>query len=397
MTDARRVMFVGEDQELWPDLLRSSSSEGWAMTFAHTADEALVALDEQSFDAIISNLNLRGMSGPEFLHEVRNRRSDVWRFLRADPRSVQDTRGWAGAAHQLIEFPAGAEAIQQRLTKAFREEFWKPGAIAQTLLTTCPVLPSLPKVYHRILDLLNSPDASLEKIGALIEQDPPMSAKILKLVNSAIFALRLDVNRASEAVMYLGIETTKAILLLAHSTSAFHPIERIHFSMEQLVRHSVATARFARWISQEECPRGQTPDQAYTAGLLHDIGKFLLAANRPEAYGRAIQHARKNQLSLRQAEMDFFGADHAEIGGALLASWGLPQPIVEAVALHHAPRWFGEPSFCPATAVHAANFLAIEDDAGRHTELPTLDEEYLSAGGVNESIHAWRQSCLFRE
>ena len=390
-------MFVGEDQELWPDLLRCSSPQRWRITFAHTADEALVALDEQGFDAVVTNLSLRGMSGPEFLHEVRQRRPEVWRFLRAEAKTTHEAHGWAGAAHQLIENPSDAEAIQTRLIKAFRSEYWMPNPIAQSLLTNCPILPSPPKLYHRILGALASSGASLEKIGELIEQDPPMSAKILKLVNSAIFSLQMDVTRASEAVMYLGLETTKAMVLLAHTVSSFPAAERVEFSIDQLVRHSVTTARYARWISQIECPRGQTCDQAFTAGLLHDIGQFLLAANRGEAFTRAVQHARKMKVPLRRAEVDFFGVDHAELGGALLASWGLPQPIVEAVAMHHSPRWLGEPGFCAITAVHAANVLATEEESAHGFEKPEIDQKYLDAGGFTESLSGWRQSCIFRE
>jgi putative nucleotidyltransferase with HDIG domain len=397
MLETPRIMFVGEDQELWPQLLRSSGSERWRMTFAHTADEALVALDEQGFDAVVANLSLRGMSGPEFLHEVRQRRPEIWRFLRAEAKATHEATGWAGAAHQLIDVPDDVDAIQSRLAKAFRSEFWMPSPIAQNLLTLCPVLPSPPKLYHRILDALSSEGASLEKIGELIEEDPPMSAKILKLVNSAVFALQMDVTRASDAVMYLGLETTKAMILLAHSVSSFQAAERAEFSMDQLVRHSVTTARFARWISQVECPRGQTPDQAFTAGLLHDVGQFLLAANRSEAFARTIQHARKMKVPLRRAEIDFFGVDHAELGAALLASWGLPQPVVEAVALHHAPRWLGEPNFCATTAVHAGNVIASNEETNHGLERPQIDQAYLDAGGYGESLEGWRQSCIFRE
>ena len=186
-------MFVGEDQDLWPELLKCSARENWRVTFAHAGDEALVAMDEQDFDAVVTNLRLNGMTGPDLLHEVRQRRPEVWRFLRGEPEYAQQSTGWAGAAHQFIE-ATDAQSIQNRLAQAFRKEFWMPSPTAENLLTTCPFLPSPPKLYYRILDSLSSPNASLEKIGELIEQDPPMSAKLLKLVNSAVFALRLQVN-----------------------------------------------------------------------------------------------------------------------------------------------------------------------------------------------------------
>jgi putative nucleotidyltransferase with HDIG domain len=399
MSDDRRVMFVGEDSELWPELLRCSTRENWRMTFAHAAEEALAALDEQDFDAVVSNLSLNKMSGTDFLHEIRERKPAVWRFLRAKPGATHDIKGWAGAADQLIEVPLAAEAIQNRLEQAFNKGFWRPSSVAQSLLAGCPVLPTPPRLYHRMMEMIASPNVSLEKIGAVIEEDPAMAAKVLRLVNSAVFALRMNVTRASEAVMYLGLETTKAMILIAHTMSAFSAVERVNFPMEKLLKHVFTTARYARWISRVECPRGQTPDQAFTAGLLHDIGKLLLAANQGEAYARCIEYARKENLTLRQAERDFFGANHAELGGALLAAWGLPQPIVEAVALHHAPEWIGScNSFNAVTAVHAANVFAQEDEAATEGLRPaSLDFDYLNTGGFLDSIDSWRETCRLRE
>lgn len=397
-----KVMFVGEDAELWPDLLRATAKNRWRMTFAHGGDEALAALDDENFDGVVTNLRLPGvMDGAEFLHEVRHRRPGVWRFLRADGRQANESRCWMGAAHQLISPPTNASAIEARLTRAFRHEVWRPRAEAQDLLAKCPKLPSPPSMYYRMLDLLASPNASLESVGMMIEQDPVASAKILRIVNSAVFALQLEVNLPSEAVAYLGIETTKALMLLAHTVGDFSATVRVGVRPEQLLRHGVLTARYARWIANLECPRGQTPDHAFTAGLLHDIGKILLAANHGETYAKAIEYARRQNIPLCESELHFFGADHAELGGCLLAGWGLPQPVVEAVALHHNPRWFGEsPDFNSVTAVHAANIFATEEhsnDLPSGIKCGTFDEAYLAAGGFVESLNSWRQTCLMRE
>jgi putative nucleotidyltransferase with HDIG domain len=398
MMQSPRVMFVGEDHELWPELLRSPDRENWRFTFAHGADEALVALDEQDYDAVVANLKLPGISGAELLQEIRSRRPDIWRFLRAQPDEVANCSGWAGAAHQVIDLPVGVEDIQTRLNLAFTNQVWKPSPVAETLLSTCPLLPSPPKLYYKMVDLLSSPTASLERIGELIEQDAPMAAKMLQLVNSAIFALQLKVNRASDAVLYLGVETTKAVVLMAHTVSSFQSIKRIALPAEKILAHSFHVAKYARWIAQQECPRGQTSDQAFTAGLLHDIGKFLLAANRGEAYARAIEYATKGPMTLQQAEVDFFGVDHAELGGCLLASWGIPQPIVDAVAMHHKPTWLNDSGFAPVTAVHAANVLANEQHP---IELgfaqSELDLDYIEAGGFSEAIERWRCGCVSRE
>src|SRR5687767_2502702 len=251
MMDSPRVMFVGEDQVLWPELLRCAHDH-WRFTFAHGADEALVALDEQDYDAVVANLTLPGMSGAELLQEVRQRRPDIWRFLRAQPESVAKANNWAGAAHQVIDLPDGVEDIQTRLNLAFTNQVWKPTPVAESVLSTCPLLPSPPKLYYRMVDLLSSPTASLERIGELIEQDAPMSAKMLQMVNSALFALQMKVNRASDAVLYLGVETTKAVVLMAHTVSCFHSLKRLAMPVEKILDISFRTARYSRCIAQKE-------------------------------------------------------------------------------------------------------------------------------------------------
>jgi hypothetical protein len=293
-------------------------------TFAHGGDEALVALDEQNYDAVVANLTLPGMSGAELLQEVRHRRPDIWRFLRAQPEAVAMPRLGRGRA------PGDRSAGWGRRYPDPPQPGIHPSGLEtqslwlKLLLSTCPLLPSPPKLYYQNGRTALLADRVARKNRRLIEQDAPMAARILQMVNSAFFALQLKVNRASDAVLYLGVETTKAVVLMAHTVSSFQSLKRIALPAEKIFSHSFHTARYARWIAQQECPRGQTSDQAFTAGLLHDIGKFLLAANRGEAYARAIEYACKGQMTLQQAETDFFGVDHAELGGCLLASWGIP-------------------------------------------------------------------------
>src|SRR4051812_41035038 len=259
MSADRRVMFVGEDSDLWPELLRCSTHENWRMTFAHAAEEALAALDEQDFDAVVANLTLPKITGTDFLQEIRERKPAVWRFLRAKPGAAHEIKGWAGAADQLLEIPLPIETIQARLETAFNKGFWRPTPTAQSLLAGCPTLPTPPRLYHRMLEMIASPNISLEKIGGVIEEDPAMAAKVLRLVNSAAVGLQMNVTRASEAVMYLGLETTKAMILIAHTMTSFKAVERVKYPMDKLVKHSFTTARYARWIARVECPRGQTP------------------------------------------------------------------------------------------------------------------------------------------
>jgi len=274
-------------------------------------------------------------------------------------------------------------------------ESWLPSRATQTLIGRMRWVPSPPSLYFRVLSEMQSAAASVETIGEQIAQDPAITAKVLQLANSAVFGLQLQVLSPVEAVSYLGFETTKALVLLAHTFASFERPELAGSGLDRLWDHAVLAGRFARQIAQAEQVGSEETEQASAAGLLHDIGKLLFAANLPQDYGRALQLAREQQRELWDVESQFFGVSHAELGALLLGIWGLPQPIVQAVAWHHQlPRVAGSlPG--PVLAVHAANVFAHEALAVPNPGRPAaLDVGSLSQFGVEPHLAIWRQVCL---
>lgn len=128
---------------------------------------------------------------------------------------------------------------------------------------------------------------------------------------------------------------------------------------------------------------------ARAAGLLHDIGKLLLAVNFPERYARAWKASQRGELPLRSAETIEFGASHDRVGGVLLALWGLPMPLVDAVAFHHDPAFGGHARRAPVGLVHLADLLARP---GRESTIPPeLDTDYLAAAGYAVDEPLWHR------
>src|SRR5262249_18697984 len=156
----------------------------------------------------------------------------------------------------------------------------------------------------------------------------------------------------------------------------------------------VATGKFAERIARDEESSAEVVGQAFTAGMLHDIGKLLLAANLPEQFKEALAKARQEQICLAEAEGAVFGTSHGELGAGLLGIWGLPMPIVEAVALHHHPIRFLSKQFCPLTAVHVAN--AVEHEVQQENQglvWSGADPNYLAELGLGERLDRWRELC----
>jgi putative nucleotidyltransferase with HDIG domain len=177
---------------------------------------------------------------------------------------------------------------------------------------------------------------------------------------------------------------TRSLVLLAHTFSYFDKDKVTGFSLEKLWNHSIKVAALAQKIAVYE---HSDVDEAFLAGLLHDVGKLLLAVNRPEEYAGILKASHANGGPVWQEEIAQIGCTHAELGAELLATWNFPLSIVEAVALHHHPAQFFIQGFSPLTAAHAANAL-VHEFAGK-SQSP-LEMPYLSDLGLEERLEAWR-------
>ena len=392
----KRILFVGEDLELWSQLqpLALQADCPWDMAFARSGLQALASLAQSSCDAVIADMQLPGMTGAQFLDEVMQRAPRTLRFIRASLGDQNAAMKCVGMTHQYLVKPSDAQTVRHALERSFALEAWLPGESAQKVLAQLKKLPSPPTLYFKIVAQLQSQDSSIEQIGDLISQDMALSAKLLQVVNSAVFGLHLQVSKPSEAMVYLGMETTKALVLLAHTFSYFDKLRTADFSMDKLWRHSLAAGKLAEQITVAEAQDAEVVGQAFTAGMLHDIGKLLLAANLPEDFKQALTKARKEQLPLWEAENAVLGVNHGELGACLLGIWGLPVPIIEAVALHHLPARFLSKAFCPLTAVHAANVLEHEiHPENQGLPLATADVNYLTELGLAQRLEHWRALC----
>ena len=198
-----------------------------------------------------------------------------------------------------------------------------------------------------------------------------------------------------EAVKLLGLDTIKALVLSVQIFSYFDQQQGGAFALDVLWQHSLATSTCAKRIAQEEQQDRHVVDHAFMAGLLHDIGKLVLAAHLPDLYSVARVQAQAHGTTVWEAERAVLGTTHAEVGAYLLGLWGLPEPIVEALAFHHCPSACPEQRFSPLTAVHIANALVPPEDSTEAGGTPAaLDSAYVAQLGLSERLSTWRpQPC----
>jgi len=389
----KRVLFVGAEQPLWQELRDQSQdfSSDWSAEFAHTGPEALAWAEQGNFDAVVADVQLLDINGVELLDEILRRQPKALRIVLSEYGDLQSTVKCIGKAHHHLLKPCDAAMLVNALNQGLTLESWLPSQNVQKLISKMRWVPSPPNLYFRVVMEMDSPAASVETIGEIIAQDPPITAKVLQLANSAVFGLQLQVSQPAEAVAYLGLEATRTLVLLAHTFCEFDRLPRLAFSIDELWFHSVVVGQFARQIVLLEQQASDLGEQAYAAGLLHDLGKVLFAANLPVPFSEAITMARQGPANLHLAETQILGANHAEVGACLLGIWGLPTPIVEAVALHHRPHDVLQKVFGPLTAVHAGDVFAHE--MAPEADPIELDVAYLQKLGLAERAELWRRHC----
>ena len=334
-------------------------------------------------DALIVEGSLPGLQ-PEALFKTASTQCPAaFRLALSGHYDQGTTLRTMGYAHQNLWKPCSFAEVQSALARAFALRDALHNDRLQLLIAQINTLPSLPRLYLDFLDEIRRKHPSTERLGDIIRQDLSLCSKILQMVNSAFFGLPHKIDNPEEALLHLGLENVRALVLSIQVFSLFDRVEVKPFSLEALWEHSWRVDGLARRIASFEERPAEEVETAFTAGLLHDLGKLVLVSGVPRAWREAIEAAEARSIPLWQAERSRLAATHAEVGAALLALWGISDPIVEAVAFHHEPEVSGSNSFCALTAVHVANLL-VKGEAGGNSP-------YLESLGLAERFERWRE------
>jgi len=388
----RRVLFVDDEQQFFDGLqrvLRPQRHE-WEMAFAPSGNAALAIMEASPFDVVVSDMRMPGMDGAALLGLVREKYPQVVRIILSSHAELSTALRVVPVAHQFVAKPCDAEMLRVAIERACHLKALLHDDSIRRTVGALSELPSLPRTYHALTLALADPEVSLRKIAGIVELDVGISAKVLQLVNSAFFGVARSITNVQNAVSHLGTSTLKSLVLSVEVFRVFAPKAPIEgFSLENLQRH----ARLAAYVAARLPVPNHLIDIATVAGMLHDVGKLVMAWKLPVRFKKLMAEAREEHSPLYKVEEREYGFSHAEIGAYLLGLWGLPYAVVEAVALHHAPNRVPHRSFDAASAVYIANLLTKELDSSPPP--PWEDglqssEEYLDSFGVQDEIPNWR-------
>ncbi len=385
-----RVLFVDDEQSVLDGLRRSLRRHcgEWETEFALGGDEAIALMEIDSPDVLVSDMRMPGMDGAQLLKIAQERWPSTIRFLLSGQANSEAIMRATLVAHQFISKPCGGEFLRATIKRAGTLMRLVEDPNVRRVIGEVRTLPPVPETYRKLTRALALEGVSIEVIGAIVAQDPTISAKLLQLVNSAFFGLPRSVSDVAEAVALLGLDVVRDLALTLGAFSTADIPESLHPEIAQIASRSLAVA----FVAREIAPKG-FGKEAYAAGLLLDIGQIIIAAEMPESFAKISAACGSSTSPRSDLERIEIGADHAAIGAYLLSEWGLPHDLTSAVAWHHRPSESGAEEFDLAGCLHVADALTEELLEGGWREGAVLDVKFLEGLGLTGEIEGWREAA----
>jgi len=263
------------------------------------------------------------------------------------------------------------------------------GAVVQSTIQSISHIATLPEITLKIIELVEDPSSTAQDLHAVIANDPALCSRILKVVNSAFYGLPRQIGSINRAIVLLGLNAVKNIAIAASLAKMFRGGELCpRFAARDLWMHSIATGACAKLIAAEL--RLGLPDEAFLAGLIHDIGIMVELQGDRHKLVEVLEQLPFDaegvpQQDMREIEAAVFGVDHEDFGGGLCESWKFPKSFAYVAAHHHDPTQLPEPNRPLAWIVHVADRLVAEHGYGFRADLPSLAPHPSALGEIGLS------------
>jgi HD-like signal output (HDOD) protein/CheY-like chemotaxis protein len=358
----KRILFVDDDPNVLTGLrnvLRSKRRE-WDMVFAIGPDEALAKIAEGPFDVVVSDMRMPRMDGATLLAKIKQLQPRAVRMILSGQTELESVMKSVFIAHMFLSKPCDPALLQQVVDRACRLQAILNSDELRASAGKVEMLPAAPKTYVALNEALMAANCSVAVVARIIEHDVGLCAKLLQLVNSAFFGLPRRISSLGETVTYLGIVTIKNLALALETFSTAAGGSGLsEAALLALQNHSLLTGQIARQIEAKDPKKAE---EAFLAGVLHEVGWLVKVKDPPPVKP----------------------VDRTLLGAYLLGLWGLPHPIMEAVAYHKEPRLLAHSTAELVDIIYVADHLAYEM-GGSQTAEQKLDLAYLAGIGIDEA------------
>lgn len=376
----KRVLLVDDEMPML-DALRARLqrfADRWEMHFVESGERAIEELEQGVFDVVVTDMRMPRMDGAELLRIVSERWPDVIRIVLSGHPESEQTLRLVPYAHQYLSKPCEPQQLETIIDRCLRLHQLLRQQNLRAIVGRIKKLPATPRVYTQLCAALATDTVTTGDVARIVAADAVVAAKVLHLVNSAFFRLARRITNIEQAVSYLGFVAIRNLTLSVEVFSSWPDGgAATRLNVERLHSHVHLVAGAARALAAP----GVTADDALLAGLLHDIGYWILAQECAPDLDRSIEIAARERIPLHAAERQVIGASHAEIGAYLLGIWGLPYPVIDAVAHHHTPYSVKPSEYDLLAALATAQSLVPADDSAAFgAQLPPdpkVDAQYL--------------------
>jgi putative nucleotidyltransferase with HDIG domain len=383
----KRILFVDDEPQVLHGLRSSlyARRKDWEMTFAGSGLAAMDLLESSPFDVLVTDLRMPGVDGLALISRARMVSPKTIRVVLSGFVDDDQSRRLVSLAHRYLSKPLDPRQLEACIDRCLATQSLIQSERLRTRLGAIRELPPMPTTFAALQDALLDPSVELRAVAGIIERDPAVTAKILHVCNSAFFRLPRRVSSIQQAVNYLGLSTVRSIALCAE---LFKPGKALPPGLDLglLQRHALAVGAIARALAAGT----SWEEDAFLAGLLHDVGLSLLGRQFPDLMQRALDAVAQG-TPLAAAEFEHLGIDHGTAGAYLLGLWDLPFEVVDAVAAHHQPEP-GVGGFDASSAVRIAHAVLA---AVKPAEIPAyepvtlqVDDALLNSLGVPFSAAA---------
>jgi HD-like signal output (HDOD) protein len=389
----KRTLYVVDDQ---PQLLELAvlilqmADPDWKVVGFPGPHEALEAVKTIAPDLVLTDHLMPGMQGSELLERVRAISPRTIRVIMSGYVALS-TLELITSAHQYIAKPFDTPGLRDLVRRTFAAQDRIVHLGLQTVVTELRSIPSLPQVHHSLLRELEDERTATAAIAGVVADDPGLSLKVLHLANSSLFGRGNLVTSPVDAVMCLGTDMIAAIVL---SQSLFRHYEALHrpeMDLKRVWAHSWETARLAQHLCREKRLGNKAGEEAFLAGLMHEIGRFILIDNFPMAFQTACDSARQTRSPLAAGLRETLQATPSQVGAYVLELWGLPNRVVDAIGALDNPAEGQTDGMTLRAALYIADHIASGKFPADGFPVEEWNKDYLKSAGCEDQIPAWEE------
>lgn len=396
------ILFVDDENNILEGLRRRlhSARPDWKLSFAQNAESAIAQADEIEPDVIISDMRMPGMDGAELLTLMQQKHPHSARIILSGFSEQDAVLRTVGPAHQYLAKPCDDQLLLETIDNALDLRHLLTNPDLRALVGGIDTLASPPTTYTSLVKALEDPLVGNEKLTSIVDSDIALTAEVLKLTNSAYFAIRQKVTSVSLAIRMIGIDTLKALALFTGLFRSYDGPKADASRIMQLCHRSQQLGVLATLIAEQEKLAPEIVNVMAAVGMLSHTGSLILYAFRSAEMTDIIKRVEQEDIPVYIAERDQLGAAHPEIGAYLLGLWGFPSAMVQTVAYHHRPQDTPHNEMNALTTIYVAQNLArevaIERRTGKAPE-SRIDIEYLERLGKAHRLSAWRETAKLVE